>query len=135
MKKYFLALLIPMFLIPSFIKAASQPFLMPLEQSGAAQFQGPYSFLFNPVFADDNAMPLVSYRYMASTGLTKYTGNHRTLISAVGLVFSYNYMDHVMKETGPVQAGAHVMNVSKGFMIGHVFGFGAGCSFSVSDNE
>jgi len=134
MKKLYLILFIFILFSPSLTRAASQPFLMPLEQSGAALYEGPYSFLFNPVFADDDAMPFVSYRYMASTGLTNYTGNHRALLSGAGFVFSYNYMDHVMTTIGPVHAGAHVMNISKGFLIGNIFGFGAGYSFSVSDD-
>ncbi len=115
--------------------AEVNPFRQPLYDGSASFSQSGFSHLLNPVFTDVPESTFFSYRYNRYEEEKK--GNHFASLKVLGFSLTYGriscYSGSDKTETG--DADSHYYNISRGFFFGNFLGFGAGYSFSRSEEN
>ena len=114
--------------------ALERPFDLPPDAMSASHSEGAFSSLLNPAFADYNDHSFLAYR--AVTYWDEKEGNHFVMLKFLGFALNYAWYNNQFNTTTKTvdNVGASVWNFSKAFTY-DFFSFGAGYSFSNSDNK
>lgn len=110
-------------------------FPIPPDAISASYETGPFSMVLNPVFSDTVGKSYFAYRYFAYN--QKDNPNHFLGFNAFGFSFMYSRYNNIYSNNMDqyIDANTNLFHLNKGFFFGNTFGFGAGYTFSKSDNH
>lgn len=128
-KTIYVIILVLLVSIPLSAKTAS-PFALPPDANSAAYETGSFSYLANPVFTDTPMQPDIAYRYINTEGYS----THHAVINFLGFALGYSWYGYAYNPaaSSPVESNTSMYSISRGFLFGGVFGFGAGYSAGFS---
>jgi protease-4 len=131
MKKYiFTAAILLLTSIPSYAKINS-PFALPPDAQSAAYEAGPFAYMANPVFTDTTLQPHAAYRYIS----TADDPTHHAVFTIFGFALGYSWYNsaYSIADQSFHKADTAIYSISRGFLLGGVFGFGLGYSAGFSN--
>ena len=118
-----------------YIYGAENPFPLPPSAISASYSGGSFSSMVNPVFSDLDIADDIAYRYITYKNGDK--GNHFTSANLLGFDIIYSRYNTIPGDDGNsiLNSGADLYSINRGFFFQNTFGFGAGYSFSRSDDR
>ena len=110
-------------------------FPQPPDTISASYEGGPFSMVLNPVFSDTSGKSFFAYRYFAYNEGDK--ANHFLGFSLFGLSFMYSRYNEIYRSDTDIHSdsSSDLYYINKGFFLANTFGFGAGYTFSRSNNK
>jgi len=135
LKKTFTFAIFLLFTATLHLYSAENPFILPPSAISASYSEGSFSSMLNPVYTDISNYNEIAYRYLVYD--SEDTGNHFVSLNLFGFELIYSRYNTIPDIEGNsiVSSGVDFYSINRGFFFENTFGFGAGYSFSRSDDN